>query len=231
MFSLGRLHRRACPHVYASFSGVADIWHHAVTEEPAPSVGMVSGTRMLDVSYDTASRPSTPEVLCCPPYYLPHPLQGQDRSVPGHAVPLGGLSVANSSRDVQLWGFALSRSHARSCSSQVPVSSSNCKKLGDNGHGDIGAGVTSTTQSEIDSQNDQADRQSAIPEKSSATCSKDSMSGSFAQSGWTQQEVLNVPNAISMARLLSGPVIAGWIIAGEWQTALLALAISGVEKY
>lgn len=231
MFCLSRLHRRSCHQVYASFSGEANIWHHALTGEPASSARMVSRSSLLDASHEAAPRPTTPEVLSCLPYYLPHPLQGQERSVPGRAVPLWGISVANSSRDVHLWGSALSRSHVRSCSSQVPASSSDSKKLEDNGHADTGAGVTSTTQRRIDSRTDEADRQSAIPEKSSAACSKESRSGSFAQSGWTQQEVLNVPNAISMARLLSGPVIASWIIAGEWQTALIALAISGMESF
>lgn len=33
--------------------------------------------------------------------------------------------------------------------------------------------------------------------------------------GWSRREVLNIPNALSMARLLSGPVIASWILDGQ----------------
>lgn len=46
-------------------------------------------------------------------------------------------------------------------------------------------------------------------------------------SGWTRREVWNAPNAISMARLISGPVIAYWIMAGRMDAALPALVISG----
>lgn len=37
----------------------------------------------------------------------------------------------------------------------------------------------------------------------------------------------NAPNAISLARLLSGPVIASWIIAGKTDAALIGLVVSG----
>ena len=53
---------------------------------------------------------------------------------------------------------------------------------------------------------------------------------SLARAGWTRQEVWNAPNAVSTARLVSGPIIAGWIIAGEWHTALIALAVSGIRR-
>jgi len=33
--------------------------------------------------------------------------------------------------------------------------------------------------------------------------------------GWTFDEVVNVPNALSMGRLLSGPLIAYWVVEGE----------------
>jgi hypothetical protein len=46
-------------------------------------------------------------------------------------------------------------------------------------------------------------------------------------SGWTRREVWNAPNAISVARLISGPVIAYWIMAGRMDAALPALVISG----
>ena len=37
----------------------------------------------------------------------------------------------------------------------------------------------------------------------------------FEAAGWSRQEVVNVPNALSMARLLSGPLIASWILDGQ----------------
>ena len=52
-------------------------------------------------------------------------------------------------------------------------------------------------------------------------------SRSLSEAGWTRREVLNAPNAISAARILSGPLIAYWILAGQWGPALAALVISG----
>lgn len=49
-----------------------------------------------------------------------------------------------------------------------------------------------------------------------------------SSSGWTQREVWNAPNAISIARLISGPVIASWIIAGDTNAALVGLVVSGI---
>ena len=37
----------------------------------------------------------------------------------------------------------------------------------------------------------------------------------FEAAGWSRREVLNVPNVLSMLRLLSGPVIASWILSGQ----------------
>lgn len=37
----------------------------------------------------------------------------------------------------------------------------------------------------------------------------------FSRAGWSRREVLNIPNGLSMLRLLSGPVIASWILAGQ----------------
>ena len=37
----------------------------------------------------------------------------------------------------------------------------------------------------------------------------------FSKAGWTRREVLNVPNGLSLLRLLSGPVIASWILQGQ----------------
>lgn len=54
-----------------------------------------------------------------------------------------------------------------------------------------------------------------------------SQDAAHSPSGWTRREVWNAPNAISMARLLSGPIIASWIVAGKTDAALLGLVISG----
>lgn len=53
----------------------------------------------------------------------------------------------------------------------------------------------------------------------------------FHDVGWTQQEVLNVPNALSMARLISGPFVAYFILHGHWATALTTLAIAGASDW
>lgn len=37
----------------------------------------------------------------------------------------------------------------------------------------------------------------------------------FQAAGWSRREVVNVPNALSLGRLLSGPVIASWILDGQ----------------
>ena len=42
--------------------------------------------------------------------------------------------------------------------------------------------------------------------------------------------VYNVPNAVSMARLVSGPVIAYWMLQGQTELATVALLVSGVSS-
>ena len=49
----------------------------------------------------------------------------------------------------------------------------------------------------------------------------------FHDAGWTRREVLNLPNALSMARLLSGPVVAHLILQRQWPAALVTLTIAG----
>lgn len=49
----------------------------------------------------------------------------------------------------------------------------------------------------------------------------------FHDAGWTRREVLNLPNALSMARLLSGPVVAHLILQHQWPAALVTLTIAG----
>ncbi len=55
--------------------------------------------------------------------------------------------------------------------------------------------------------------------------------GAAAAAGWTRAGVLNGPNAISLARLLSGPLIAHWIVAGDFHLAAPALAVSAASDW
>ncbi|GLC43188.1 hypothetical protein PLESTB_000852700 [Pleodorina starrii] len=43
--------------------------------------------------------------------------------------------------------------------------------------------------------------------------------------------VYNMPNAVSAARLLSGPVIGYWLLQGHYEAATVALAISGASDW
>jgi hypothetical protein len=49
----------------------------------------------------------------------------------------------------------------------------------------------------------------------------------FHDAGWTRREVLNLPNALSMARLVSGPVVAHLILQHQWPAALVTLTVAG----
>lgn len=53
----------------------------------------------------------------------------------------------------------------------------------------------------------------------------------ISDAGWTQQEVFNIPNALSMARLVSGPGIAWLILNEQWGLALGSLVISGASDW
>ena len=54
---------------------------------------------------------------------------------------------------------------------------------------------------------------------------------SSADDGWSRQAVYNLPNALSMARLVSGPAIAFLILNEQWGAALVSLAISGTSDW
>ncbi|GFR51357.1 hypothetical protein Agub_g13780 [Astrephomene gubernaculifera] len=43
--------------------------------------------------------------------------------------------------------------------------------------------------------------------------------------------IYNLPNAVSAARLVSGPVIAVWLLQGQYEVATVALAISGASDW
>ncbi|DBA78311.1 TPA: hypothetical protein ACH3X2_008256 [Trebouxia sp. C0005] len=53
----------------------------------------------------------------------------------------------------------------------------------------------------------------------------------LSEAGWTHQTVYNIPNALSMARLVSGPIIAWLILNEQWGVALVSLAISGASDW
>jgi hypothetical protein len=50
-------------------------------------------------------------------------------------------------------------------------------------------------------------------------------------SSWSRAEVLNWPNAISLARLLSGPLLVGMILQGFLRAALVGLALAGASDW
>lgn len=54
---------------------------------------------------------------------------------------------------------------------------------------------------------------------------------SLNDAGWTQTEVYNIPNALSLARLVSGPGIAWLILNEHWGLALGSLVISGASDW
>ena len=53
----------------------------------------------------------------------------------------------------------------------------------------------------------------------------------FHDAGWTRQEVFNIPNALSMGRLLSGPVVAHLILQHQWPAAMITLSIAGISDW
>ena len=53
----------------------------------------------------------------------------------------------------------------------------------------------------------------------------------FHDAGWTRQEVINIPNALSMGRLLSGPVVAHMILQHQWPAAMVTLAVAGISDW
>ncbi|CAL8472090.1 g11632 [Coccomyxa elongata] len=53
----------------------------------------------------------------------------------------------------------------------------------------------------------------------------------FQNAGWTREAVYNVPNAISLARLISGPFVAYLILHEYWATALGTLAVAGASDW
>lgn len=52
----------------------------------------------------------------------------------------------------------------------------------------------------------------------------------FHDAGWTRREVFNIANALSMGRLLSGPLVAHLITQHHWPAAMTTLAIAGSEE-
>jgi cardiolipin synthase (CMP-forming) len=54
---------------------------------------------------------------------------------------------------------------------------------------------------------------------------------SSSDAGWSTAQVLTLPNALSLSRLISGPFIASWIIQEDWTLAITALAISAATDW
>ncbi|GMH35873.1 hypothetical protein BSKO_03741 [Bryopsis sp. KO-2023] len=48
---------------------------------------------------------------------------------------------------------------------------------------------------------------------------------------WFSRELIRVPNALSLSRMFSGPVIAHWIVSDQWLLAVSGLAIAGVTDW
>lgn len=65
-------------------------------------------------------------------------------------------------------------------------------------------------------------KQQATPQQTKQTLS---------EAGWTHQAVYNIPNVLSVARLVSGPIIAWLILNEQWGVALVSLAISGASDW
>lgn len=61
-------------------------------------------------------------------------------------------------------------------------------------------------------------QQDQVPSTSTASSSKPAA-----------DPVYNLPNAVSVARLVSGPLIGYWLVQGHYEAATLALAVSGVR--
>ena len=56
------------------------------------------------------------------------------------------------------------------------------------------------------------------------------MKQAFHATGWTRQAVWNIPNALSMGRLISGPFVAYLIVQGHWPAAMGTLAVAGAHE-
>jgi hypothetical protein len=61
--------------------------------------------------------------------------------------------------------------------------------------------------------------------------SEHEVSRTESETGWIREEVVNWPNAISLARLLSGPLLAGMILQGFPRAALIGLALAGASDW
>ncbi|PNH04862.1 putative cardiolipin synthase 1 [Tetrabaena socialis] len=71
----------------------------------------------------------------------------------------------------------------------------------------------------------------SISSNSSSGSSNGSGSSPQAAASSSAHPVYNLPNAVSAARLVSGPVIAVWLLQGHYEAATVALAISGASDW
>lgn len=69
-----------------------------------------------------------------------------------------------------------------------------------------------------DPQQQHVAQQQTPGQRQQAAAGKASATAALRDAGWSRREVYNLPNALSMLRLLSGPVIAAWILDGQAST-------------
>lgn len=61
---------------------------------------------------------------------------------------------------------------------------------------------------------------------------RSSSSAPIPDSGWSAKEVFNLPNSLSMFRIISGPFIASWIIDGDkWPLTVTAIVVSAATDW
>ncbi|CAK0787816.1 hypothetical protein CVIRNUC_011038 [Coccomyxa viridis] len=72
---------------------------------------------------------------------------------------------------------------------------------------------------------------SSKPSRESTPTKTKTAGQAFHDAGWTRREVFNIANALSMGRLLSGPLVAHLIMQHHWPAALTTLAIAGASDW
>lgn len=229
---LARISRRQCRHFLPNLNAAGKSWQCAASESQDPA--HCAGTTSKPAPLSDDEPPRTASMLWLQAYgtrAIGAGSEGGERRAVCNLEPARGVFFT-----LPHWsGSSTMPALARSFGSQTTASttaSDHTKEAqhdtGNSSHAGSDSGASST-QSGTEVERGKAGQLSVVPE---LECDSGSITASsLSRAGWTRQEIWNAPNAISMARLVSGPIIAGWIIAGEWQTALIALAISGVHLF
>lgn len=231
MLSIGRLSRRQLNHCLAELSAAGRSWQCAAAV--SPDAACCAGTAPASAALAGDGPPGAAPMLLlqpgCSQIIGLASGGGEQRAVCQLLPHIGVPSVWPH------WSTPTMAAQARSYSSKTTASitapdhgSKAQHTRGGSSHAGTDSEARSTAQAGAEAETEKAGQQSVAPEPILNQGSKES--GSLAKAGWSRQEIWNAPNAISVARLVSGPIIAGWIIAGDWQTALIALAISGTES-